>query len=212
MTQLFNSDEILQEYQRYRKVNRDLNHKIIDAYINRALIEKSARMLNLWKNGVLILESEDDINVLMDFALYEIRQADGKNLVERYAEEKGGSNAIERELLTAMVKARTGLFKVSQVLRGKGQVVLENLTAPEAQVVLTDINFSQTRREELIVFFRPVRVMKFTMTSGIVFAFPAAMEQGLLTRWKQLESRGNAERFAWFFKESKRSGFEIRYA
>lgn len=204
-------NESLKEYQRYRKTGRNLNHKIIDAYLNEAILEKAATMLKLGQKRQLILDSEDDLSVLMDFALYEIPQEGGKNAVERYAEEKGGINALERELLAAMIKAQTGLFKVRQILRNKQQIILENLISPEASVALTDINFSQTLRDGLIVFFRPVCTTKFTMTSGIAFVFPVELEQELILRWKRLEWKGNAERYAWFFRQSKKQGLETMY-
>jgi hypothetical protein len=54
-------------------------------------------------------------------------------------------------------------------------------------------------------------VAKFTMTSGIAFVFPAALEQELVRRWKSLEVKGGAERYAWFFRKSKQSGLETVY-
>jgi len=207
---LFESQTI-KEYKRYRKAGQSLNHKIIDAYLNETILEKAATMLRLRRKRQLILDSEDDLSVLMDFVLYEIRNREGKNSVERYAEEKGGVNAIERELLAAMIKARTGLFKINQVLREKRQVILEDLTNPDLAVILTDINFSQTFREKLIVSFRPVCVAKFTMTSGVAFVFPITLEPELVRRWKGFEIIGDAERYAWFFGKSKKSGLETRY-
>jgi hypothetical protein len=49
------------------------------------------------------------------------------------------------------------------------------------------------------------------MTSGIAFVFPSEMEQELETDWKRLEIKGNAERYARFFRKSKRSGIETMY-
>jgi len=210
MAWLFESQTI-KEYRRYRKAGRSLNHKIIDAYLNETILEKAATMLGLGQKRQLILDSEDDLSVLMDFALYEIRDGEGKNSVERYAEEKGGVNAIERELLAAMVKAQPGLFKVKGVLSEKCQIMLEDLISLDSAVVLTDINFSQTLREKLLVFFRPVCLARFTMTSGIIFVFPGALEQELVKRWKRLEGKSGAERYAWFFRKSKQSGLETRY-
>lgn len=188
-----------------------MNHKIIDAYFNKTILDKAATMLRLGQNRQMVLDSEDDLSVLMDFVLYEIRQKDGKNSIERYAEEKGGANAIERELLRAMVKAKTEIFKVNQVLREKRQIMLENVIIPESPIILTDINLSQTMKDGFVVFFRPVRTTKFAMTSGIAFVFPVELEQELIARWRRLEWKGSAERYAWFFRKSKQSGFETMY-
>lgn len=158
-----------------------------------------------------VLESEDELSVLMDFALYEIPLKGKKNLVELYAEERGGANPVERELLAAMVEAQTGLFKVTQVLPDKCQIMMDNLIVPEASVVLTDINFSHTIRSKLIIFLRPIRMAKFTISSGIAFIFPTELEGELVLRWRRLKSKGSAERYAWFFRKSKLSGYEMRY-
>lgn len=211
MASLFKTDPILKEYQRYRKVGRALSQKIIEAYLDETVLEQAANVLRLGQKRLLVLDSEDDISVLMDFILYEIQQGDKKNMVERYAEENSGTNAFERELLAAMVKAQTGLYKVSQVLREKRQIVLDNLIVPEASAILTDINLSQTLVEGLLIFLRPIRTAKFTMTSGVAFVFPPKIQQTLTMHWKRLDSKGDAERFAWFFRKSKQSGFETRY-
>jgi hypothetical protein len=211
MAWMFRTDPVLKDYQRFRKVGRDLNHKIIETYLNETILEKAVTMLNLGRKGQLIVDSEDDLSVLMDFALFELRQRDGKNSVEHYAEDKGGTNAIEKELLAAMVQAQTGLYKVEQVLRNKRQVMLENLINSEAPTSLTDINFSQTMVEGLVVFLRPVHTTKFTMTSGVAFVFPTRLEQEMVKGWKRLGKKGNAERYAWFFRRSKQSGIETTY-
>jgi len=211
MTWLFRTDPTLKEYQKFRKVGRDLNHKIIDACLNETILAKATTMLKLGRKGQLILDSEDDLSVLMDFALFEISHRDGRNSIEQYAEKKGGANAVERELLAAMLQAQTGLYKVKQVFRDKKQIVLENIITSEAPKVLTDISFSQTMISGLCIFFRPVSLSKFTMTSGIAFVFPSELEQELGTDWKRLEIKGNAERYARFFRKSKRTGIETMY-
>ena len=102
------------EYQRYRNVGRELNHTIIDAYVNVAIIEKAAKMLGLGKRRQLILDSEDDLSVLMDFSLYEVRQKDRKNQVERYADERGGSNFVERDLLSQWLSQKPDSSKLNE--------------------------------------------------------------------------------------------------
>jgi hypothetical protein len=211
MASFFKTDPILKEYQRFRKTGRDLNHKIINACLNETILTKATTMLKLGQKGQLILDSEDDLSVLMDFALFEIHHKDGRNSVEQYAETKDGTNAIERELLTAMVQAQTGLYKVKRVLRDKHQIVLENVITPEAPTTLTDIGFSQTMIAGLCIFLRPVSLSKFTMTSGVAFVFPSELQQELRAYWKHLEIKSNAERYAKFFRKSKQSGIETTY-
>jgi hypothetical protein len=207
---LFRSSPI-KEYQRYRQVGRDLNHKIIRAFVDHAVIDRAARALGLGKNRQLFLDDEDELDVLMDFSLYEVKQLK-KTPIERYREEKGGSNQIEQELLNAMLAAQTGLFRVEDVLSEQYNVVLHSLVGSARRIILTDINFSQTMATGIVVFLRPIVLAHFTMTSGVTFGFPTDMEQELTRKWlKKWEETRSAVRYAQFFKLSKHRGIDMMY-
>lgn len=197
----------IEPYQRYRKAAMTLNQKMIEAFVDSNIIEQAARALDLGRNRQLLLDSEDDLSVLMDFALYEIRRQN-MNLVERYQQERGGDDPVERELLTAMVRAKAGLFKVKRVSRQSHRLKLLALEEENRIIVLTDINFSQTVVGEPVFFFRPIELAEFAMTSGIAFIFPGEIEQELVGRWRQLHQAG---RYARFFKLSKHKGIATSY-
>lgn len=209
MSFLFGGSPNVKEYQRYRNAGRELNQKMIETYVDNSVLEKASRLLKLGKNRQLILDTKDDLSVLMDFALYEIRQ-DRKNIIERYADEKGGKNFVERELLSAMAKANAGLFKVDSVDKNKCHLQLSNLIDVGQTIVLTDINFSQTIPNGLSIYFRPIRFSKLAITSGIAFIFPENLESELVANWHKLET-DNLKRYTWFFKRSKNTGFETTY-
>ena len=209
MSFLFGGSSNVKEYQRYRNAGRELNQKMIETYIDNSVLEKASRLLKLGKNRQLILDTKDDLSVLMDFALYEIRQ-NGKNIIERYADEKGGKNFVERELLSAMAKANAGLFKIDSVDKNKCCLQLSNLIDVGQTIVLTDINFSQTIPTGLFIYFRPIQFSKMAMTSGIAFIFPQDLEPELITAWHKFETN-KLQRYAWFFKRSKNTGFDTTY-
>src|SRR5437870_9179789 len=119
----FSKNRAVDQYRRYRLAGKELNHKIMRAFVDDAVIETAARTLGLWKQKRLVLGTEDDTSVLMDFGLYEVPRQ-GRQLIKRYQEEKGGSNEVERDLLAAMIEATTGLFEVKQIYRRKCQLDL----------------------------------------------------------------------------------------
>jgi len=201
---------MLREYRHYRMVNTKLHSLITAEYLDQATLEKAARLLKLTRNREIVLGGDDDANALLDCAIYEVRQADGKTCVERYAEEVSSVSPSERRVLAAMCRARTGLFRVDGISKRQGQIMLENLIMPGEKEILTDIAFSQTIYEGLLLFFRAIRVEAVTMTSGVAFVFPQRMEAKLLEEWERLEGK-SPELFAWFFRESKRSGYETHY-
>lgn len=197
----------LTSYQRYRAALLPLHHKIIDAYVDHTILEKAARALKLGGNRRLLLDSENDMSVLMDYGLYEISTG-GQNLVQRYKAEKSEQSDIERELLAAMVKSQTGLFQVQDKNAQKAQVVMQELTGERRQITLTDINFSQTLLREYILFFRMIELSNVTMTSGVAFSFQISAKERLLRRWRQWST---AERYTGYFQLSKRHGVETHY-
>ena len=206
----FSRSPTLKQYKRYRKAGTALNHKIIEALVDDKVIEKAARALNLGKNRQLVLDTEDDLSVMMDYALHEIRKQK-KNLVELYQEEYGGKNSVERKLLAARLKAKTGLFKVESVSIEHYSIDLRDLLDEDTIITLTDINFSQTMVDGLVVFFRPVELDEFTMTSGIAFVFPEEMETELKKRWEKWEAIGSAKRYARLFTLYKTKGLPTLY-
>ncbi len=192
----------LERYRRYRAAGKPLTQKIMKAVITNAIINTAARALALGQNNRLVLDSEDEISVLADFAFYEVLQH-GHSLVRKYQADYGPSNELERGLLDAMVKAKTGLFRVEGVWKENGQLDMRSLVGDPSVFSLTDIQLSQTAQPGLIVFFRPLVLSDFSMTSGMAFVFAQELEPKLIKQWAK---RSSAERFAKYFRLSKRSG------
>jgi hypothetical protein len=164
------TNPLVDQYRRYRTVGKKLNQKIIDALMSDAVLDTAARHLNMGKDKRLIFDNESEPNVLMDYALYEIPQ-DGQNLIERYVIETGGSNRVERDLPKAMLNARTGLFRVEQVLASKYLVHLRDLADGNRSLSMLDISFSQFPAENCVFFFRPIELADFTMSTGCPLSF-----------------------------------------
>ena len=176
--------------------------RITRALITKAVINRTAHALGLGQNNRLVLDSQDDISVLADFAFYEVLQQ-GHSLVQKYQEEVGPSDELEQALLDAMVKAKTGLFRVEGVWNQTGQLDMRSLVGDTRALSLTDIQLSQTAQQGLIVFFRPLVLSDFSMTSGMAFVFTQELEQKLIKHWAK---RSSAERYAKFFNLSKSTG------
>ncbi len=201
------NNPLVERYKRYRNAGRKLNHRIIDALLTRDDLKAAGDALGVRKKNRLMLESEAEMDVVMDFALYEV-PSDGRNLVTRYADERGGSSKTERDLLAAMRATRSGLFRITAVHPTICQLELADLIESERILKLTDIALSQSIEGEIIFFFRPLELAEFTMTSGIGFPFPARMKKELLDVWRK---RGPAERYAKYFELSHRSGISMNY-
>jgi hypothetical protein len=202
----------IEEYQRYRRASKDLHDKIVRALVGRDIIDEAMRALGLGRGRRLLLDNESDADVLMEYALYEVRRG-GLSLVARYKQTPGGSSAMERELLEAMVVAQTGLFRVESVLPQQSRLALRSLGEDGRDLILTDINFSQTLADQMIVFIRPIEVAGLAMTSGMAFVFPPDMEPSLTARWQRDWAGGrSAKRYAALYRLSKHKGMPTQYA
>lgn len=196
---------ILDQYRIYRKHSIELNRKMMKRLVKADVIDKAARDLKLGKNHLLILDTQEDINVLLDYALYELSK-NGKKFIQLYQEAPGEIDEIDSQILAASVGATNGLFKLDDISRSSSSVTLNELKG-ERKIVLTDINLSQTMIEGTLIFFRPIQLPEFTMTSGIGFLFSSDKEQELLKEW----NRNSAKRFAKYFRLSKKWGMPTEF-
>ena len=206
----------LDHYQAYRKAARELNHQIIDALVARAVLMRAARALDIARGDTFVFESEAEMNVLMDYALYEYR-VDGKALVQVYREQTMPLSPMQRELLDGMCQSYTSLFRITEVQVTESTLMLADRLQQREEVPLIDIMFSRTAEPGMLLFTRVVPLPMMNMTAGIAFAFPGDAEAYLLRRYKQLSKRARADtesarRLVAFFQLSRTEGIEVAFA
>ncbi len=206
---------LIEKYKTYRKVGKELNHKIMDSCLDRDVLEKSARLLGIIRGGTLIFDSEDETSVLMDFALNEYR-VDNKNIIEIYRDKIGWQNEIEKDILDALLSSYTSLFKVTSISEVENTLILTDILNKRDNIKLIDIAFSKTAATGLLLFIRLVQFKDFNMTSGVSFIFPGGSEEYLIRRYKKLSKKitsdsNSIKRFVSFFKLNKTDGMEVRY-
>jgi hypothetical protein len=73
--------DVRASYERLRSVQPRLNTTLFRMLSKRAL-ENTARTLGFWEKGRMVVELEDDLDIVADFAIYEHRVA-GRNAVDR---------------------------------------------------------------------------------------------------------------------------------
>ena len=93
---------LIREYRKCRRVSKDLNNKMVRT-LSKDVIMGSARLLGIAGQGDSVLfDFEEEVNVLMDFALNDYR-INGRNAVENYREKTGGENELEKDILNNLV-------------------------------------------------------------------------------------------------------------
>jgi hypothetical protein len=162
---------LLPRYKRLRKVAIPLNNRL--AKLPKDILDEGGKKLGILKGKTLVLDTEDEIVVLMDYCIYDVRRQ-GRNAVERYlAESRPAADSDEMLLLQAMRQARYALLLVEGVEPGVGVHVRDLLR--DEPLFLTDVGFSSTAKPGLVMASRRMTVDGITMTTG------AALPVGLLS-------------------------------
>ncbi len=198
----------IRRYRHYRTAQAALNNKIVNS-LSQDAFDAAVRGLGVGAaERRLQLESEDEISVLMDYAIYEVGSP-GTRVIDRYREHTGGGDPIERELLDAMAASAVGVYRVQSIDQQTCQLRLKQLAPAERDIIVTDINFSQSPVQGAVFFTRLLELPEFTMTGGAALVFEAAMQAKVSRLWAQSVPR---ERYRRIFKLHRRSGVPIAYA
>jgi hypothetical protein len=206
----------LDQYQAYRKAAKELNHQLMDALVERPVLMRAARALDIARGNTFVFESEAEMNVLMDYALYEYRRH-GQSLVQRYREQTTSLSPMQQELLDGMCQAYTSLFRITEVQAAESTLVLADRLQQREDIPLIDILFSRTVEPDMLLFTRVIPLSMMNMTAGIAFVFPGDSEASLLRRYKRLSKRVKADteaarRLVAFFQLNRTEGIEVAFA
>src|SRR5947207_12579002 len=75
----------LARYKHLRQVGLRLNNRLVES-LPKSVVDEGGKKLGILKRNVLVLDSEDEIAVLMDYSIHDV-QRQGRNAVERYLAE-----------------------------------------------------------------------------------------------------------------------------
>src|SRR4051794_1670119 len=102
---------LVRTYLRLRKLAMALNHKLVES-LGKDVVDEGARKLNMLQKEALVLGSEDELAVLMDYCIYNIDRG-GRNAVERMLAQSPPSDPEERAVLEAQSRAHYSIFQVT---------------------------------------------------------------------------------------------------
>lgn len=157
--------EQLARYRQLRAMQRDLN-RILPAMLPGEAIPECGTLLGIYKDDTLVLGSESEMSVLMDYCFYDYRW-DGHNVIEKYVNQTPIEAGSEKStLLDAMLKPRYSLFVVHDVVRGLGVQTSDLFRGDSGFIV--DVAFSETAVKGSILACRIISPDngRFSMTTG----------------------------------------------
>lgn len=210
-----NTTNIIEKYKEYRKISKELNNEIIKTCLDRDVFLKSSSLLGAVKGDILVLDNEDEMNILMDFALHEYK-INKQSTIEIYREKIGGENEIKKEILDAFVSSYTSLFKIISISKTEKSLILNDILNTKDNINIIDRALSKSVEPGVLLFIRIVSFKDFNMSAGILFAFYGELEKNLLKKYKQLSKKvksdsDSVKRFVSFYKLSKTDGIQVKY-
>lgn len=155
--------ELVGRYKELRAKARPLSNALAGS-LPRDVIDEAARRLEMLEGNQIILETEDEIVVLMDVGVFDLRR-NGENAVQRFLRERPpAEGSDERLILEAMLTARHSIYQVERAQAGVGVLFRDLLRDDE--VFAWDIGFSHTARRGTLMASRLYSPGEITMSTG----------------------------------------------
>jgi hypothetical protein len=155
--------ELLPRYKRLREVGR----KVADTLVKRLkkdVLDEGGQKLGILQKNVLVLDSEDELAVLMDFCLHDIRRQ-GRTTIEQFlAEAPYPPDSDEMIFLESLKEARFTLMMVEATEPGVGIHVRDVVWG--GTKFIFDVNFSRSAPQGMVLAARIVSPENVTMTTG----------------------------------------------
>ena len=185
--------ELLPRYKHLRQVGLELNNRLVKT-LSKSTLEEGGKKLGIFKNNAITLDTEDEISVLMDCCIHDLRRQ-GKNAIEHYlAESPPAADSDEMVLLQALRQARFSLFVVEAVEPGVGVHVRDLLR--DEPLFLVDVGFSRSTPLGMILAARVMAPEGIGMTTGAALPIGALPPgdrgrflQDKVTRFKDADFR-----------------------
>jgi hypothetical protein len=183
-------DQILERYRHLRAISTDHHSGALKFHSRQALLDHAKR-LGLAIGGMLVAESEVEMTLVFDLALYTAKEGRSRAL-DRYARAtplSPGSDAAR--MLEAMRHARFSVWRIKQRHETAGLIIADVLR--EAELWLVDEQLEASASEGLSFAGRICEPDHFAMSCGVVVpVYREMMEEVAIEMLAQ--QRGNPER------------------
>jgi hypothetical protein len=183
-------DEVLQRYRHLRLISIG-HHSGALKFLSRPALLELAKRLGLAAQGILVAESEAEMTLVFDLALYTAKERRSRAL-DRYARATPlppGSDAAR--VLEAMRQARFSVWRINRRHETAGLIITDVLR--EAEVWLVDEQLEASAPEDLSFAGRICKPDRFAMSCGVVVpVYREMMEEVALDMLAQ--RRGDPER------------------
>jgi hypothetical protein len=177
--------EFLDRYLRLRNVGRSVADALVKR-LTKDVIDEGGKRLGILQRAILVFDSENEMSVLMDFCIHDVRRQ-GRNTVETYlAQAPYPPDSDEMIFLKALKDACFSIFLVEATEPGIG-VQVRDATRGGTTFIM-DVGFSRSAVPGLVLAARIFSVENFVMTTGAALPVGVIPEKEWATWLKRGES------------------------
>jgi len=154
-----------EEYQRLRVILRQHQNAAVKT-ISGFTFRKCAKTFGMLDGNKLMLESESELTILMDFCIYSHRQK--RTLMEKYlAKLPPTDDADEKVVREAMSQSRYSMYRIEKIIQGSGLHVHDLVRGN--RLFLVDETLSKTLKTGALLGGRLIPLPGYWITTGACF-------------------------------------------
>ena len=204
---------LLKEYNQLRNVSKRLSEEIPEIYGLDKSLTQIIRIMGIGRSGTIVLESEEEVNFMIDFYLHEY-QENGQTMLDRYRTDHPEIDQLVTAYIDAAQASYTSLFKIISTHPSESSLQVADLLNPSEPLTVININLSKTAKPGHILFSRLLPYENFNAFSGMYAVFPSGGDRALLKRYKVMKKRiksdrESVQRFVACFKLNRVLGKEF---
>jgi hypothetical protein len=171
--------ELLPRYKELRAKARPIANALAKS-LSKDELGDAARRLGMLRGKEILLETEDEMAVLVDLAIFDIRH-DGENAVQRFLREKApAAGTDERLILETKLSARHSIFQVQEAEPGVGVLFRDMLR--DVEEFVWDVGFSHTALPGGLIASRLYSPGEITLSTGAALPVYAERVTDLLAK------------------------------
>ena len=207
----------LTDYRTIREVGKEIGSKIFNYAVdsNKQDLISAAKLLGFWNGKVMVFDSEMDMEIMMDFMVFEKVTA-SIPASKRFHMTNPELNDLQQEHMDGILNNYPSLFEVKSIDSIGNTIVLEDLLdANRKEYLLMDIGMSKTTVLGLILYNRLIPIRDINITSGVSFIFENSYKDKLLSAislaaFKKRRKLTSSEMFILMNERNRQWGMETR--
>lgn len=205
------------DYRAIRESGKEIGGEIFKYAIdsNKHDLISAAKLLGFWDGKMMVFDSENDSETLMDFIVFE-KFTSNLPAYKRFQMSNPNLNDLQLENMNGILNNYSSIFEVKSIdLIGNTLVLEDLLDASRKEYVLMDIGMSKTARSGLILYNRLIPLRDINMTSGVSFIFEKIYKDKLLSAislaaFKKRRKLTSSEMFILMNERNRQWGMETR--